>query len=98
MRRLVLLLIVLGLVVGALPLLWELAQQTTSNSTEVMYDGVYEPLPGVSMSHEPQLLFDPSLRDPDWFVLAVFPLFGAGITAAIGFILGTRGFALTRKI
>lgn len=85
-------------------MVWELAQQAMNDSSEVMYDssevmydGVYEPLLGVSMSREPQLLSEPSFRDRDWLLLSVLPLIGAGLGATVGFVLGKRGFVLTRK-
>ena len=98
--RLVLLLLAFGLVVGALPLVWELVDIATTEQSEVVYNGVYEPLRGVEMSrgYESSMnyAFDNQNTGPDWLTLSAFPLLGAMLGAAVGVVLGKQGIVLTR--
>ncbi|WP_338893642.1 hypothetical protein [Rhodococcus sovatensis] len=100
MRALVLLLMALGLAVGLLPMLSDLIQETFF-APEVDYNGVYEPLPGAAMSRAYETTTDISFEVRtglifDWWA-SILPLVGAGLGAALGVVLGSKGFRLTRE-
>lgn len=100
MPRLVLLLLGFGLVVGALPLVWELVVIATTEQSEVVYSGVYEPLRGVEMSrgYESSInyAFENQNSGPDWLALSAFPLLGAVLGTVVGVVLDKLGIVLTR--
>ncbi|OYD66572.1 hypothetical protein [Rhodococcus sp. OK302] len=102
MRALVVVLAVLGFVVGGIPLLGVLIDvMTSSDDTEILYQGGYAPLTNVQMSQDYEaslnLYFD-SQSNPtrNWFLLASFPFLGAGLGALTAALLGRRGWHLTR--
>ncbi|MGB3371113.1 MAG: hypothetical protein WBA81_10875 [Rhodococcus sp. (in: high G+C Gram-positive bacteria)] len=100
MRVLVLLLMALGLTVGLLPMLSDLIQETFF-APEVEYNGVYEPLRGVEMSKADETALNISFEARSGVFLnrwaSVLPLVGAGLGAALGVALGSKGFRLTRE-
>lgn len=101
MRALVVVLMVLGLVVGGIPLLGVLIDAMTSSDQKIVYQGGYAPLTGVQMSRDYEsslnLYFDSqSNASRNWFILASFPFLGAGLGALTAALMGRRGWQLTR--
>ncbi|PBC42663.1 hypothetical protein CJ178_14670 [Rhodococcus sp. ACPA4] len=101
MRALVVVLMVLGFVVGGIPLLGVLIDVMTSSDKEIVYQGGYAPLTNVQMSRDYEsslnLYFDSqSNASRNWFILASFPFLGAGLGALTAALIGRRGWRLTR--
>ncbi|QXW04931.1 MULTISPECIES: hypothetical protein [Rhodococcus] len=101
MRALVVVLMVLGFVVGGIPLLGVLIDVMTSSDREIVYQGGYAPLTGVQMSRDYEsslnLYFDSrSNASRNWFLLASFPFLGAAVGALTAAVLRRRGWRLTR--
>ena len=102
MRALVVVLMVLGLVVGGIPLLGVLIDvMTSSDDNNIVYQGAYAPLTNVQMSRDYEsslnLYFDSqSNASRNWFLLASFPFLGAGLGALTAALMGRRGWHLTR--
>ncbi|RZL26178.1 MAG: hypothetical protein EOP31_06355 [Rhodococcus sp. (in: high G+C Gram-positive bacteria)] len=101
MRALVVVLMVLGFVVGGIPLLGVLIDVMTSSDKDIVYQGGYAPLTGVQMSRDYEsslnLYFDSqSNASRNWFILASFPFLGAGLGALTAALMGRRGWHLTR--
>ncbi|ROZ49926.1 hypothetical protein EEB13_08755 [Rhodococcus sp. WS3] len=101
MRALVVVLMVLGFVVGGIPLLGVLIDVMTSSDKDIVYQGGYAPLTGVQMSRDYEsslnLYFDSqSNASRNWFLLASFPFLGAGLGALTAALMGRRGWHLTR--
>ncbi|MFE4498307.1 hypothetical protein ACFRFQ_00510 [Rhodococcus sp. NPDC056743] len=101
MRVLVVVLMVLGFVVGGIPLVGVAIDVMTSSDDNIVFQGGYAPLTGVQMSRDYEsslnLYFD-SQSNPtrNWFMLASFPFIGAALGALTAAVLGRRGWRLTR--
>ena len=100
-RNLVIVLLLFGFIVGLAPLAWYLIGEWTTDLDDVVYQGAYEPLEGLSMSSEAMERFDRAFdrrsQGPTTLWLYVLPAVSAAAGALIGAILGKLGFVLTRN-
>jgi hypothetical protein len=100
-RNLVIVLLLFGFIVGLAPLAWYFINEWTTDLDDVVYQGSYEPLPGVEMSRSYSLELDKALNcDPLIFRatwLYVVPVATAAFGALTGIVLGKFGFVLTRR-
>lgn len=89
-----------GLFLGLIPLVWYLIGDMTTEASDVIYYGSYEPLDGVTMSDEAMDRFDRAFdrqaqkMSTAW--LYALPFATAAVGALAGTILGKFGFTLTR--
>lgn len=94
------LLCVRALVLSMVGLGWHVIDQAYFAS-EVVYDGVYEPLPGVEMSRAYETSLDLSfeVRSGLYFerLIYVMPLIGAGLGLAFALVLHRAGLRLLRN-
>ncbi len=101
MRNLVILLLLFGFIVGLVPLGWYLIGDWTTDLDDVVYQGSYEPLEGVTMSRgystdlERDLNYDPLILRSAWLYLV--PVATGALGALTGLILGRLGFMLNRN-
>lgn len=99
MRALIVILMVLGFVVGGIPLVGIAIDMLTSRDDTIVYQGAYEPIRGVQMSRDYEstiaTAYEP-LDGPRWLVLACYPLIGAALGALTASVLGRLGWRLTR--
>ncbi|WP_064443171.1 hypothetical protein [Rhodococcus sp. YH3-3] len=100
MRALIVILMVLGFVVGGIPLVGIAIDMLTSRDDTIVYQGAYVPLRGVQMARDYEsslnIAFDARSDNPRWLVLACYPLIGAALGALTAVVLGRRGWHLTR--
>ncbi|MFD6514964.1 hypothetical protein [Rhodococcus sp. NPDC060176] len=100
MRALIVILMVLGFVVGGIPLVGSLIDMMTSPDETIVYQGSYVPLRGVQMARDYEssmnIAFDARSDNPHWLVLACYPLIGAALGALTAAVLGRLGWRLTR--
>lgn len=101
MRVLVVVLMVLGFIVGGIPLVGVAIDVMTSSDDNIVFQGGYAPLTGVQMSRDYEsslnLYFDSqSDTSRNWFMLAGFPFIGAALGALTAAVLGRLGWRLTR--
>ncbi|WP_032402771.1 hypothetical protein [Rhodococcoides fascians] len=101
MRNLVILLLLFGFVIGLAPLGWYLIDDWTTNLDDVVYQGSYEPLEGVTMSRsystdlDRRLNYDPLILRSAWLYLV--PVATGALGALTGLVLGRFGFMLNRN-
>ncbi|KQU49354.1 hypothetical protein ASG84_05240 [Rhodococcus sp. Leaf278] len=101
MRNLVILLLLFGFIVGLAPLGWYLIGDWTTDLDDVVYQGSYEPLEGVTMSRGystdlgRDLNYDPLILRSAWLYLV--PVATGALGALTGFVLGQFGFRLNRN-
>ncbi|ARE32799.1 MULTISPECIES: hypothetical protein [Rhodococcus] len=101
MRALIVILMVLGFVVGGIPLVGIAIDMLTSRDDTIVYQGAYEPIRGVQMSRDYESSLDISYmalpdKSPEWLILACYPLIGAALGALTAAVLGRLGWRLTR--
>ncbi|MCX6477488.1 hypothetical protein [Rhodococcus sp. (in: high G+C Gram-positive bacteria)] len=101
MRALIVILMVLGFVVGGIPLVGIAIDMLTSRDDTIVYQGAYEPIRGVQMSRDYESSLDISYmalpdNSPQWLILACYPLIGAALGALTAAVLGRLGWRLTR--
>ena len=101
MRALIVILMVLGFVVGGIPLVGIAIDMLTSRDDTIVYQGAYEPIRGVQMSRDYESSQDISYmalpdKSPEWLILACYPLIGAALGALTAAVLGRLGWRLTR--
>ncbi|MFB7858586.1 hypothetical protein [Rhodococcus qingshengii] len=101
MRALIVILMVLGFVVGGIPLVGIAIDMLTSRDETIVYQGAYEPIRGVQMSRDYESSLDISYmalpdKSPEWLILACYPLIGAALGALTAAVLGRLGWRLTR--
>lgn len=101
MRVLVVVLMVLGFIVGGIPLVGTAIDVMTSSDDNIVFQGGYAPLTSVQMSRDYESTLDISFRalpdtSPRWLILAAYPLIGAALGALTAAVLGRRGWRLTR--
>ncbi|MFC8934824.1 hypothetical protein ACFT1A_22310 [Rhodococcus sp. NPDC057135] len=101
MRALIVILMVLGFVVGGIPLVGIAIDMLTSRDDTIVYQGAYEPIRGVQMSRDYESSLDISYmalpdKSPQWLILACYPLIGAALGALTAVVLGRLGWRLTR--
>lgn len=101
MRNLVILLLLFGFVIGLAPLGWYLIDDWTTDLDDVVYQGSYEPLEGVTMSRGYSTDVDrhfncyPLLFRSAWLYLV--PVATGALGALTGLVLGQFGFMLNRN-
>jgi len=101
MRALIVILMVLGFVVGGIPLVGIAIDMLTSRDDTIVYQGAYEPIRGVQMSRDYESSLNISYmalpdKSPQWLILACYPLIGAILGALTAVVLGRLGWRLTR--
>jgi len=101
MRALIVILMVLGFVVGGIPLVGIAIDMLTSRDDTIVYQGAYEPIRGVQMSRDYESSLDISYmalpdKSPQWLILACYPLIGAALGAVTAVVLRRLGWRLTR--
>ena len=100
-RNLVVVLLLFGFIVGLVPMGWYLIGEMTTDPSDVVYYGSYEPLYGATMSDQAMDKLNRQFPcrsqgvSSTW--LYVVPIATAALGALAGIVLGKFGFVLARR-